>query len=186
MNYIIGYMEKNKILSVKKWKLFQDLLYWLKKEGNVIKYVNMEKLTEQTQSYSIEQFEYGIESIKAEYKLNQEEKNMKTTKFKYTQSLTENDLLTLNANNADCPETGETYTLKKCFYHVGYRVKDCKYAMHFEELNHGTLVGYDAKYFQPVDDFGNIISKDEAIIEISEEENPKWEIKNKIISYIGK
>lgn len=92
----------------------------------------------------------------------------------------------LLCNKADIPQHGTIYTMSKCFYHIGYRIKDCKYAMHFEELNHGDLVGYDAKYFAPVDKSGNILRTEDVEIKISPEENPKWKIKDGIIVPIEK
>ncbi len=90
----------------------------------------------------------------------------------------------LLCNKADVPQHGTIYTLAKCFYHVGYRIKDCKYAMHFEELNHGNLVGYDAKYFTPVNEQGQILNYESVYIEVSKEENHKFEIKDGIITPI--
>lgn len=113
-----------------------------------------------------------------------ETKNITT--FVLANLLNANDLKVLSASNADVPELNKTYTLVKCFYHIGYRIKDCKFAIHFKELNHGSLVGYDAKYFNPVDESGNTISFENAMIEVSKEENPKWMIKDGMIIPVEK
>lgn len=106
---------------------------------------------------------------------------VKKVKCNYAVTLKEADFL--RVSQTDIPMIGKIYTLKKAFYHIGYSYKTSKYALHFEELSHGRLIGYDAKYFTPVDDMGNIISKEDAIFEQTEEENPKWKIVNgKIVS----
>lgn len=105
---------------------------------------------------------------------------METNKFICNTNIGKIDI-NLLCNKADIPQHGIIYTLTKFFYHVGYRIKDCKYAIRFEELNHGTLVGYDAKYFTPVDENGNALPKEDVEIKISKEDNPKWEIKDGII-----
>lgn len=54
-------------------------------------------------------------------------------------------------NKADLPEVGKIYTVKRFFYYRSpYRIRDSKWAVHFKELNHGTLIGYDARYFDEV------------------------------------
>ncbi len=107
--------------------------------------------------------------------------SMKTTvKFICSDTISKNDI-NIRLNNADIPIKNEIYTLTKCFFHVTYSIKNCKYLMHFKELNHGDLIGYDARFFKPVDNNGNIISFDEAKIQISKEENPKLIIKNGIV-----
>lgn len=106
-----------------------------------------------------------------------------TNKFICNKNIGEIDV-NLLYNKADVPQHGIIYTLIKCFYHIGYRIKDCKYAMHFKELNHGNLIGYDAKYFYPVDEQGNLLDSKSVNIKIEKEENPKWKIVDGIIIHI--
>lgn len=97
------------------------------------------------------------------------------------------DLKILKGGGADIPAKGQIYTLKKLFFHVDYSVKNSKYVAHFNELNHGSLIGYDIKKFRPVDENGELLPKDKVRFKVSEEENPTWKIdENRIIVPIEK
>ena len=90
---------------------------------------------------------------------------------KFNQNLSAFDLTVFNANNADAPESNKAYTIKSAFFHEDkINIKKSKWAFHFEELNHGSLVGYDAKYFVPVDEQGHVVPKNEAQFVISKKE----------------
>ena len=102
-------------------------------------------------------------------------------KFKCIYKINDFDEKHLAFHKADVPQKDCIYTLKKIFFYVGYSFKECKYAIHFEELNHGSLIGYDVKYFLPVNEFGQEISNKDFEIPLSKEDNPKWIIKDGII-----
>jgi len=102
-------------------------------------------------------------------------------KVKCIYSVGSDERFVLTANKADIPKAGGIYTIKKAFFHVGYSYKTSGYIFHFEEISHGYLVGYSAKYFIPVDEDGNPISKDTAQIELSPEEKPQFKIQDNMI-----
>ena len=81
---------------------------------------------------------------------------MIVNKVKCVKNPNKQEIKLLDIFKADIPKIGTVYTLSNFFHHLDKtNIKKSKYVMQFEEINHGELIGYNAKYFIPVDDKGN-------------------------------